>query len=290
MLNMSIIEEACEQVGAALPPLRPACVLVLGSGWGGVIGHLDVVAGIDYADIPCLGATQIAGHDGQLVLVEWQGIPVVVFQGRRHWYEGLGWNPVVLPVLLGRHLGADVLLLTNAAGGIRGDLDAGSLMLIDDHINAMYSNPLIGPHHPELGGRFPDQSEVYDRSLLDMLDRAGEKAGVPVSHGVYLATPGPVYETPAEIAAFRVMGADAVGMSTVPEATVASASGMRVAGISFITNRAADSTSGRLCHTDVIDATREAEEELKSLLAGFFELLAKSDILHDEPGHNTASA
>jgi len=287
MLNMNLLKMTFEKVRATLPTVAPECALVLGSGWSGVVEHLDVVARMDYADIPCLGATRVEGHQGQLVFVDWEGFQVAVFQGRRHWYEGLGWEPVILPALLSRCLGARLLLLTNAAGGIRKDLCVGSLMLIDDHINAMHSNPLIGPHHPELGAPFPDQSEVYDRGLRNLLDRAGEKANIELSHGVYLATSGPMYETPAEIAAFRTMGADAVGMSTVPEATVASASGMQVAGISCITNCAAGTSDGRLSHREVIDVAHEAEKEMQSLLSGFFKLLAQSGRLRDEPGNNT---
>jgi len=277
MLDMNLLMEACEATQALLPPVKPPCVLVLGSGWSKVVEGLPARATVDYADIPCLGATSVEGHDSRLCILSAQGMDIAVFHGRRHWYEGAGWEPIVFPVVFAKHLGASVLLLTNAAGGIREDLSPGSLMVIDDHINAMPSNPLQGPHQPALGPRFPDQTEVYDSALGRLLDRAGKAAGTQPPHGVYIAVPGPAYETPAEIAAYRRMGADAVGMSTVPEAMVANATGLRVAALSCITNSAAGIADSALTHREVIGTTRQAQPHMKALLGEFFRLLGDTD-------------
>jgi purine-nucleoside phosphorylase len=195
-----------------------------------------------------------------------------IFQGRRHWYEGIGWTPVILPVYLLHALGADTVLLTNAAGGIRPDLSPGSLMVIEDHINMLGSNPLIGPHNPKLGTRFPDQSEVYNRQLRQKLMTAGADAS-----GVYIATMGPTFETPAEIKLFSAMGADAVGMSTVPEAIVANALDMHVAGLSCICNWAAGISPVKLTHEDVNETAAKTMPRMKKIITGFLSALGKGN-------------
>ena len=181
---------------------------------------------------------------------------------------------MALPVYLLKKLGASVLVLTNAAGGIRDDLAAGDLMIIDDHINAMGVNPLTDNSDPTWGPRFADQSSVYDPELRGFLDKAAARAKLRVSHGIYLATSGPTYETPAEIKAFRSLGADAVGMSTVPEAMLANAAGLGVAGISCVANRAAGLSSGALTHNDVLNAVQNAIPAMKALLAAFWDEMA----------------
>ena len=247
--------------------------MVLGSGWGGVIDRFTIGNTIDYADIPCLGSTGVKGHSGRLLLARAHGLEILVFQGRRHWYEGCGWEPVAFPVHLSATLGVSVLLLTNAAGGIGNDLRPGELMIINDHVNALGANPLVGPHDPIFGPRFPDQTAVYDPDLRRLLDEAAEGLGHRISHGVYLATSGPTYETPAEIAAFRSMGADAVGMSTVPEAMLAHAAGLRVCAVSCITNMAAGITGERLSHEEVIAETDRARPAMCELLDRFLQRL-----------------
>jgi len=269
MLDMETLNESCRAARSRLPPLRPLCTLVLGSGWDGVVDDLAVRGAVDYTEIPCLGGATVAGHSGHLLAAALDDRDILVFRGRRHWYEGLGWEPVVFPAVLAGELGCPNLVLTNAAGGIRDDLGPGTLMVIDDHINAIPGNPLAGPHRPELGPRFPDQGNVYDPGLRGMLDAAARDAGHPVAHGVYIATPGPSYETPAEIRAYRALGADAVGMSTVPEAIVANAAGRRVAGISCIANRAAGSDGEVLTHDGVMAATAAAAPRMRALLTGF---------------------
>jgi inosine/guanosine/xanthosine phosphorylase family protein len=263
-INQTAMDEAVSAVKAAWPEAKPKLGLILGSGWGEVVADFDVRASLPYEDIPNLGKTGVAGHAGQLLWAECAGVEVLVFQGRRHGYEGAGWTPVVLPVWILKQFAADTVLLTNASGGIRDDLGPGSLMVIEDHINMLGANPLQGPHNPNLGVRFPDQTRVYDPALRQALLDAGADG-----EGVYVAAAGPTFETPAEVRAFRSMGADAVGMSTVPEAMLANALGMRVAGLSCVCNRAAGLGHEELTHEDVARAASEAMPRMRAVLSGF---------------------
>jgi len=267
-INQLTLDSAVEAVRKQWPDTKPKCGLILGSGWGETAGKLEGVE-LPYSKIPGFGKTGVMGHAGKLLSAFVDGMEVFIFQGRRHWYEGEGWTPVILPVYLLHALGADTVLLTNAAGGIRADLKPGILMAISDHINMLGSNPLIGPHNPKLGTRFPDQSEVYDKPLREKLLIAGAHA-----EGVYIATGGPTFETPAEINQYRSMGANAVGMSTVPEAIVANALGMRVAGLSCICNWAAGISSTKLTHEDVNKVASEAMPRMKNTITAFLEELA----------------
>jgi purine-nucleoside phosphorylase len=199
---------------------------------------------------------------------------LLLFQGRRHWYEGSGWEPVAIPVYLSLKFGISVLILTNAAGGIRKELAPGNLMIIDDHINAMGCNPLIGNSDPVWGPKFADQTNVYDLELRKIFDKAGNKTGIPLSHGIYAATSGPTYETPAEYNALRLIGVDAVGMSTVPEAILGNAAGMRVAGISCITNIALQTAQNTLSHKEIVGVSENAYPVIRVLLAEFLKEVA----------------
>ncbi len=262
-----MLDAAEAAVRAVWPDAAPRCGLILGSGWG------DAIAGftgdeISYADIPGLGTTGVMGHAGKLRRAVINGVELFIFQGRRHWYEGEGWTPVILPAYLLHAFGADTLLLTNAAGGINPGLPPGSLMAIGDHINMLGSNPMIGPHNPKLGTRFPDQSEVYDKNLCHRLMKAGAD-----TVGTYIATMGPTFETPAEIKLFKAIGADAVGMSTVPEAIVANALGMRVAGLSCICNWAAGISPTKLTHEDVNETAARTMPRMKAILETFLKEL-----------------
>lgn len=268
-INQLTLESATEALQKLWPKARPRCGLILGSGWGEVVADFDGET-LPYSRIPGLGKTGVMGHAGQLLSIVVNGMEVFIFQGRRHWYEGEGWTPVILPVYLLHALGARTLLLTNAAGGIRSDLKPGSLMAIEDHINMLGSNPLIGPHNPNLGTRFPDQTEVYDAATRDVLIKSGADAA-----GVYIATSGPTFETPAEIRQYRSIGADAVGMSTVPEAIIGNALGMQVAGLSCICNWAAGISPTKLTHEDVNRAAAEAMPRMKSTITRFLEGLAE---------------
>jgi purine-nucleoside phosphorylase len=267
-IDPSILDAAVAALRQQWPDAQPKCGIILGSGWSEAVENFKGQE-IGYTEIPGLGSTGVAGHAGKLRHVLINGMEVFIFQGRRHWYEGEGWTPVILPVYLLHAFGADSVLLTNAAGGIRADLPPGSLMVIEDHINMLGSNPLIGPHHPRLGTRFPDQTEVYDKELRSMLMKAGADAA-----GTYVATMGPTFETPAEIKLFKVLGADAVGMSTVPEAIVANALEMRVAGLSCICNWAAGISPVKLTHEDVNRTAAQAMPRMKQLIATFLKELA----------------
>lgn len=269
-----------DAASAALPPQcfeqPPACGLILGSGWSQALAADRPLARMPYAEIPGLGASTVVGHTGEMVLFERHGLRIAAFLGRRHWYEGAGWGPVVLPVELMRRMGVKNLLITNAAGGISPSLKPGDLMVLRDHINTVGINPLIGPVQPDWGPRFPDQSQVYSPALLELLRKAAYDTEVPLSEGVYAFTSGPGYETPAEIRAYAGMGADAVGMSTVPEATVANAAGLRTAGLSCITNMAAGISGPHLSHDEVLDQTRRTAPVMAALLNAFLARLAAS--------------
>jgi len=266
-INQLTLDSAVEAVQKQWPDANPKYGLILGSGWGEVVSDLKGPE-LPSSKIPGFGKTGVMGHAGKLLSTTVNGMEVFIFQGRRHWYEGEGWTPVILPIYLLHALGANTVLLTNAAGGIRDDLKPGSLMAISDHINMLGSNPLIGPHNPKLGTRFPDQSDVYDKPLREKLLKSGAD-----TKGVYIATSGPTFETPAEINQYRSMGADAVGMSTVPEAIVANALGMQVAGLSCICNWAAGISPVKLTHEDVNKAAAEAMPRMKSTIAAFLEEL-----------------
>lgn len=267
-INQLTLDSAAEAVRKTWPDAAPKCGIILGSGWSEAVEESGGRE-IPYDAIPGLGNPGVMGHAGQLLLHSVDGMEVVIFQGRRHWYEGAGWTPVILPAFLIHALGAGTVLLTNAAGGIRDDLRPGTLMAITDHINMLGSNPLIGPHNPKLGTRFPDQTTVYNKTLRDRLLRTGAD-----SEGVYVAAMGPTFETPAEIRQYRSMGADAVGMSTVPEAIVANALGLRVAGLSCICNWAAGISPTRLTHEDVTKTAAESMPRMKRAITGFLKELA----------------
>lgn len=247
--------------------IKPRTSIICGSGWGEIVDGLSPVSCISYEHFGLMGKTTVSGHKGNLWLAKPQGVEILIFQGRRHYYEGAGWAPVIFPALLTHELGVDNFLLTNAAGGIREDLHPGDLMVFTDHLNFMGSNPLIGQvPHPAIP-RFPDQSEVYDSALRKKIHQAGNAGGQTIREGTYLALSGPAFETPAEIQAFARLGADAVGMSTVPEAIVANALGLKVGAISCISNLAAGRCSNALSHEDVKETSRLALPQMTQLLA-----------------------
>lgn len=276
-VNMPNLDASLQTVRSAFAGARPRCALVLGSGWGHVAESFAVRGELPYASIACLGRAGVAGHAGRLLWAEHAGRELLVFQGRRHWYEGAGWDPVAFPVYAALQLGARDVLLTNAAGGIRPDLAPGALMAIEDHINAMGVHPLVGPHEPAWGPRFPDQSQVYSPALRDGLVGSARELGIELAAGVYAAASGPTYETPAEIRALRAAGADAVGMSTVPEAILANAAGLRVAALSCITNHAAGVSRQPISHQEVLDVTARALPRMQRLLSEFLRRQAAAE-------------
>jgi purine-nucleoside phosphorylase len=240
--------------------------VVLGSGLGEFAAQVADQSAVAYDDIPHFKKVSVAGHAGRLVLGTVGAVAVAVLQGRYHYYEGHAIDDVVFPVRVLAKLGVGSLLLTNAAGGIGRELRPGDLMVIRDHINLMGVNPLRGANDERLGPRFPDMSSVYDSALQDVIAAAQRQIGLEARRGVYLALSGPSYETPAEIRMLAALGADAVGMSTVPEAVCARHAGMRVAGISCITNLAAGISAQPLSHKEVTETAERVKGEFIKLL------------------------
>jgi inosine/guanosine/xanthosine phosphorylase family protein len=264
------------EIGAAADAVRAAdpasgnrpIAIVLGSGWGSVVDNLMEVEGeLDYGDIPGFPVSTVEGHAGRLLWGNMAGVPVFCMQGRFHYYEGYSMEEITLPMRVFTLLGVKAVLLTNAAGGIAEGFKPGSLMLIEDHINFMGANPLRGPNLDNLGPRFPDMTVAYDEGLRSCIRRGANAADVPLHGGVYVAVSGPSFETPAEIRMFDRLGADAVGMSTAPECIVARHGGLRVAGLSCITNLAAHHGGDLLTHEDVSIAAREAVENVTNLFS-----------------------
>ncbi len=271
-MDKALLQRAEEVVRLHCPTCAPLASVVLGSGASPLADALTIRARIPYASIPGLGPPEVSGHAGNVLLAEWDDADILIFQGRRHRYEGVGWEAVILPVFLTRQLGARFIVLTNAAGGVNPTFQPGDWMVIDDHINLMGDNPLIGAHDPDWGPRFPSQHEVYSARLRGLLHAVAAELGLTLRKGIYAAVSGPLYETPAECRALRVLGVDAVGMSTVPEASFAAAVGLQAVGLSCIANRAAEE-SLLLAHDEVTRVMANALVALKGLLERFFRLL-----------------
>ncbi|MGH9350413.1 MAG: purine-nucleoside phosphorylase [Vicinamibacterales bacterium] len=266
------VEEAAASLRARCGT-PPETAIVLGSGLGDFADTLLAAVATPYGEIPHWPASRVVGHAGRLVIGEVAGRRVAALSGRVHYYEGHDLATVVFPVRVMARLGVTRVILTNAAGGINTRFAQGALMVIDDHINLLGSNPLAGPGDDRFGPRFPDLSEVYSARLRAIADDAARARRVPVSHGVYLAVHGPSYETPAEIRAFRILGADAVGMSTVPEAIAARQMGVEVLGISCITNMAAGVLPQPLVHDEVMETAHRVRGSFIALLEGIIERL-----------------
>ena len=246
--------------------LVPEVGVILGSGLGVIAQELTDPIRIAYTDIPHFHPTSVEGHSGFMMLGRMKGVPTVILQGRFHLYEGYTMQSVALPTRVMCALGAHTLVLTNAAGGINTRFRPGDLMIIDDQLNLMGDNPLKGPNLAQLGPRFPDLSEAYSRECIKVLDAAAEEEQISVHHGVYCGLLGPTYETPAEVRMLRTLGADAVGMSTVPEAIAANHLGTRVCGISLITNLAAGLSPHKLSHQEVMETSKLAVGKFSRLL------------------------
>jgi purine-nucleoside phosphorylase len=268
-----------ERVEAAAAAIRGRCgtlpetAIVLGSGLGDFADTLLDAIATPYGELPHWPASRVVGHAGRLVIGSVAGKRVAALAGRVHFYEGHDLATVVFATRVMGRLGVRRIILTNAAGGINTGFSQGALMVIDDHINLLGSNPLVGENDERFGARFPDMTEVYSARLRRVADEAAKAKGVPVSHGVYAALHGPSYETPAEIRFLRVIGADAVGMSTVPEAIAARHMGLEVLGISCITNMAAGVLPRPLNHDEVMETARRVRGSFTALLEGIIERL-----------------
>jgi purine-nucleoside phosphorylase len=272
---MGYFEEVEEATATVRSRIRgvPRTAIVLGSGLGDFANRLEDAVSLPYETLPHWPLSRVVGHEGRLVVGRIKGKVVAALAGRCHLYEGHDARTVTFAVRALGRLGIENLILTNAAGGVNTSFSQGALMVIDDHINLTGANPLVGANDDRFGARFPDMTEVYSRSLRTAADRAGERIGLSLPHGVYAALLGPSYETPAEIRYLRIIGADAVGMSTVHEAIAARHMGISVLGISCITNMAAGVLPEPLRHEEVMETARRVRGQFIALLEGIIEQL-----------------
>lgn len=269
------VHEAARRVGERIGDRRPSVGLILGSGLGGFADRLEDAVRIDYGDLPHFPLSTVSGHAGRLVVGTLAGVTCVAMQGRVHFYEGHSAAEAALPARVLVALGARTLIITNAAGGLHADWTPGTLMLIRDHINLLGDNPLRGPNDDRLGPRFPDMTRAYAPALRELARGAAARIGLELAEGVYVAMSGPTYETPAEVQMLARLGADATGMSTVPEAVVANHMGARVLGISCITNKAAGLSDQPLSHDEVKETAERVRGQFEGLLTAILEDLGR---------------
>lgn len=269
--------DACADViRKKAPGFTPTLGIILGSGLGAFADTLERPVSIDYRELPDFPTSSVSGHAGRLVLGYRQDVAIVAMQGRVHFYEGYAPWQVAFPARVLCRLGVRHLTVTNAAGGINSGFRVGDLMAINDHLNLAGFNPLVGHNEEALGPRFPDMTHAYDPAALKVLKAAAEATGVQLREGVYVSLSGPTYETPAEIRMLRTLGGDAVGMSTVPEVIVASHMGVKVTGVSCITNLAAGIGTEKLSHAEVSEVANQVKDKFTRLLARFLDDVAKT--------------
>jgi purine-nucleoside phosphorylase len=274
-ITLEQIDAAADMIRSRLPH-RPRVGLILGSGLGEMVTAVEDAETIAYSDIPNWPVGSVLGHKSQLVFGKLAGQDILIQQGRTHYYEGFEMDHVTLPVRVMQRLGVEILIVTNAAGAINPDYLPGDLMLIVDHLSLLTMsgpNPLRGPNLSEFGERFPDMSQSYDRQLMDLARQTANSQGIEMREGIYVALSGPSFETPADLRFLRIIGADAVGMSTVPEVIIARHGGMRVLGISGISNKANLDGSTITTHEEVLQAGTEIVPKLKAILMGVLQQL-----------------
>lgn len=272
-VTLEAIDAAADFIRARFPSI-PQSAVTIGSGLGGFVKQVKINEEIPFGEIPGFLASTVIGHRGSLIHASSGETEVILLAGRKHVYEGHPIQKTVMPVRVLARLGVKNLILSNAAGGVNRAFCVGDLMLIRDHINWQFLNPLMGPNLDELGPRFPDMSEPYNRKLMAIAREVAIDQGIPLREGTYLASTGPVYETVAEREMLRWFGADAVGMSTVPEVLVAVHAGMRVLGITFVSNMLiGDEAGAAVTHTEVIENARRVEKRFGALIAGILERL-----------------
>jgi len=275
MNRLTMIKEATEAI-QKLTDQKPKIGLILGSGLGDLANEITNPTKIPYHEIPHFPVSTVEGHAGQLVIGELNGQTVVAMQGRFHFYEGYPMQDVVFPVYVMKYLGIELLLVTNACGGMNPAFAPGDLMIITDHINFTGTNPLIGPNYDELGPRFPDMSQAYTPALVSFVEKTAAELNIKVQKGVYSGVTGPTYLTPAELTMLAKMGADAIGMSTVPEVIVASHTGLKVIGISCITDMAIGEELEPLTHEQVVEVANRTKPKFISLVK---EIVAKVNLV-----------
>lgn len=272
MLNQ--IAETAKFIESKLPVNKPLAGIILGTGLGGFADEIEKPTALSYTDIPNFPQSTVEGHDGKLIHGFINGVEIIAMKGRFHYYEGYGMDQVVFPVRVMKQLGIENLFLSNASGGMNPDFKVGDIMIIKDHINLFPTNPLLGKNHNELGPRFPDMSEPYAKSYISLLKDCGAELGISLQEGVYAGVSGPCFETPAEYKYIRIIGADAVGMSTVPENIAAIHMGMKVAALSVITDLGVEGVVEQVSHEEVQIAARAAEPKMASVLKLFLTKLA----------------
>lgn len=256
----------CYETFRNITDFVPAIGVILGSGLGANADMLDIVETIDYCRLPDFPISTVQGHKGRFVLGYINEIPVIMMQGRVHYYEGYSMSDVVLPTRLMGMLGAKIIFLTNAAGGLNTSFSAGDLMIITDHISSFVPSPLIGPNIENFGVRFPDMSEVYSKELINILEESAKSLGIDIKKGVYVQSSGPNYETPAEVRMFKNLGGDAIGMSTACEAMAAHHMGIEVCGISCISNMACGLSDAPLSHAEVMETGNQVAASFTALI------------------------
>lgn len=250
---------------------QPEIGIVLGSGLGDFADAIEDKIEIPYTEIPGFPVSTVKGYDGKLIFGQINSKEVCVMKGRIHYYEGYDIKEVVYPIEVLAGLGIKTIILTNAAGGVNTDFEPADLMIITDHINLMGKNPLIGPNDEDLGPRFPDMTDLYNKELVEIAENSAKKLGIDIKEGVYMYFTGPSYETAAEVRMARILGADAVGMSTVPEAIIARHRGLKILGISTITNMSTGILDTPLDHTEVVEVGKEVAGKFKELLKEIIE-------------------
>lgn len=253
--------------------VKPQIGIILGSGLGAFVDQVQVSCKISYNDIPHFMSTTVEGHKGNLIFGTLGNKNVVILQGRNHYYEGHSMESVVFPTRTLALLGIETLILTNSAGGFGDTMQAGEFMIIEDHINLMGINPLMGPNIKELGPRFPDMTEAYDHSLIEKMEKIFQKMATKYHKGIYCGVSGPTYETPAEVRYLKLLGGKAVGMSTVPEAIAANHLGLRVGALSCITNLAAGISRQKLSHEEVTETAKKVEQKFSDFMRQLIESL-----------------
>ena len=261
---LSAIEEAVSYIRKQIQEI-PETAIILGTGLGTIVDHLEIICAIDYKEIPHFPESTVEGHAGKLILGRLEEVPVLTMQGRFHFYEGYSMEEVTFPIRVMKFLGIGTVVVSNAAGGMNPEFEIGDIMIINDHINLM-PNPLIGKHVPEFGARFPDMSQTYDPRLIQRARREAGILGIKVHEGCYVGVTGPTLETPKEYEYLRAIGADAVGMSTVPEVIAAHQMGIRVFAVSVITDLGVPGKIQKLTHQDVIEAAEKTAPKLTSLI------------------------
>lgn len=271
------MQETMNVIRKYAPNFRAKAGIVLGSGLGGLAEQLTNPITIPYQAIPGLQTGHVVGHASLLVLGHLQDTPVVCLKGRLHLYEGIAYDPIRTLVRIVKQLGADMLVVTGAAGSLRKEVGAGEIMLLNDHINFHAGNPLAGPNDESIGPRFVSLENAYDAGLRDYMQKAAQRLGIALPEGVYLSLLGPSFETPAEIRAFKMLGADAIGMSVVPEVIIARHCGLRVAGLAAVTNLAVGMSAEKVTHEVTLQYAEVAARKLIKLVPEFFKEITRSE-------------